>query len=169
MIEVYVSGLAYDTVSNAPVVLLKERDGERVLPIWIGTNEASVIALEISGMTYRRPLTHDLIRSILNGFTAKLQKIVVSSLKENTFYAKFYILASEKSIIEIDARPSDSIALALKMKAPIYITNDLEGSLIQLSTSSDDVPGDDEVDFDSLDLRNRLRNIKPEDFGDFNL
>ena len=169
MSEVYVSGLAYDTVSKAPVVLLKERDGERILPIWIGTNEASVIALEISGMTYRRPLTHDLIRSIMNGFSAKLQKIVVSSLKENTFYAKFYILASEKSIIEIDARPSDSIAMALKMKAPIYITNDLEGSLIQLSTSSDDALGDDEVDFDSLDLRNRLRNIKPEDFGDFNL
>ena len=74
MIEVYVTGLAYDTMTNAPVVLLKERNGLRVLPIWIGMNEASVIALELSGMSYKRPLTHDLIKSILNGFNGVLQK-----------------------------------------------------------------------------------------------
>ena len=169
MIEMYVSGMAFDTVTNAPVVLLKERHGQRVLPIWIGTNEASVIALELSGMSYKRPLTHDLIKSILNGFSAVLQKIVVSSLKENTFYAKFYILASEKSIIEIDARPSDSIAMALKMKAPIYVSTDLEDSLIQLLPPKDSDPGQQDESADSFDLRNRLRNIKPEDFGDFNL
>lgn len=169
MIEVYVTGLAYDTMTNAPVVLLKERNGLRVLPIWIGMNEASVIALELSGMSYKRPLTHDLIKSILNGFNGVLQKVVVSSLKDNTFYAKFYILASENAIIEIDARPSDSIAMALKMKAPIYISHELDDSLIQLSSPSDDAPEHEDVDFNSMSMKNRLRNIKPEDFGDFNL
>lgn len=168
MIEVYVSGLAFDTVTKSPVVLLKERDNERVLPIWIGMNEASVIALELSGMTYRRPLTHDLIKSILNGFDAVVQKVVVSALKENTFYAKFYILAQENSIIEIDARPSDSIAMALKMHSKIYVSPDIEDSFITLNTSDDiDVLDDDE--FDQLDIKKRLRNIRPEDFGDFNL
>ena len=168
MIEVYVSGLAFDTITNAPVILLKESGGQRFLPIWIGMNEASVIALELADMTYERPLTHDLIRSILHGFNASLQKVFVSSLQENTFYAKFYILASENSIIEIDARPSDSIAMALKMKAPIYISDDLNDSLIQLSPSSDDNSLEDE-EIDPMDLRKRLRNINPEDFGNFNL
>jgi len=169
VIEVYVSGLAYDTVTKAPVVLLKERDGLRVLPIWIGMNEASVIALELSGMTYKRPLTHDLMKSILNGFNAVLQKVVVSSLKDNTFYAKFYILAPGNSIIEIDARPSDSIAMALKMKARIYVSSELEDSFIHLSPGPDGPTEDEPSEFDPMDLKNRLRNIKPEDFGDFSL
>jgi bifunctional DNase/RNase len=179
MIEVYVSGLAFDTVSNAPVVLLKEREGERVLPIWIGPNEAGVIALELSGMAYRRPLTHDLLKSVLNGFNAQLQKVVVSSLQENTFFAKFYIQASESEIIEIDARPSDSIAMALKMDAPIFISEELEDSLIELTADSDDEEmeeedfegeTDEEPDFSAqMELRKRLRNIKPEDFGNYNL
>ena len=168
MIEVIVSGLAYDTLSNAPVVLLKEREGERVLPIWIGPNEAGAIALELSGVTYRRPLTHDLLKSVLNGFNAVVQKIVVSSLQESTFYAKFYIQVSENEIIEIDARPSDSIAMALKMKAPIYISDELDNSMITLSPN-EDAPVDEDDMFSPVDLRKRLRNIKPEDFGDFNL
>ena len=105
----------------------------------------------------------------LKGFNAVLQKIVVSSLKDNTFYAKFYILASESSIIEIDARPSDSIAMALKMKAPIYVSYELEDSLIHLSSPAVDEPDQEDDDFNPMDLKNRLRNIKPEDFGDFNL
>jgi len=170
MKEVFVSGLAYDSLSNAPVVLLKERTGPRVLPIWIGTNEAGAIALELSGVAYKRPLTHDLIRSVLNGLDAVLQKVVVSSLQESTFYAKFYIRASEREIIEIDARPSDSIAMALKMKAPIYISDEVEDSMIELTPSPEggSLP-DDSGDFSSFDLQKRLRNIKPEDFGDFNL
>jgi hypothetical protein len=169
MNEVYVSGLAFDTLSRAPVVLLKEVDGNRVLPIWIGPNEAAVIALELSGVTYKRPLTHDLLKSVLNGFNAKLQKIVVSSLKDNTYFAKFFIQADENSIIEIDARPSDSVAMALKMNAPIYISEEIESSLIELMPSSDDGPEDNNTSTDPLDLKNRLRNIKPEDFGNYNL
>lgn len=168
MIEAYVSGLAFDTLSNAPVVLLQERNGKRILPIWIGPNEAGAIALELSGIAYRRPLTHDLLKSILNGFNANLQKIVVSSLQENTFFAKFYIQASENEIIEIDARPSDSIAMALKMKAPIYISEELGDSMIELSQDSNN-PDDEDESMSPTDLKKRLRNINPEDFGDFNL
>jgi hypothetical protein len=177
MIEVFVSGLAFDTLSNAPVVLLKERQGERVLPIWIGPNEAGVIALELSGMLYKRPLTHDLLKSILQGFNADLQKVVVSSLQENTFYAKFYIQASLHEIIEIDARPSDSIAMALKMHAPIFISEELENSLVLLSSEENEEEGEsgeedteERRDFTARqDLRKRLRNIRPEDFGNYNL
>ena len=167
MIEAYVSGLAFDTLSNAPVVLLQERNGKRILPIWIGPNEAGAIALELSGIAYRRPLTHDLLKSIMNGFNAVLQKIVVSSLQENTFFAKFYIQASENEIIEIDARPSDSIAMALKMKAPIYISEELGDSMIELSQENE--ASDDDDSISPTDLKKRLRNINPEDFGDFNL
>ena len=169
MIEVFVSGLAFDTLYKQPVVLLKEIDGRRILPIWIGPNEAAVIALELSGVSYKRPLTHDLMKSVLNGFNAHLQKIIVSSLKENTYYAKFYIQADESSIIEIDARPSDSVAMALKMQAPIFISEELDNSLIDLMPSSDDDSEEDDTNADPLDLKSRLRNIKPEDFGNYNL
>ncbi|HDY87943.1 MAG TPA: bifunctional nuclease family protein [bacterium] len=169
MIEVFVSGLAFDTLSKAPVILLREIDGSRILPIWIGPNEAAVIALELSGVSYKRPLTHDLMKSVLNGFNAKLQKIVVSSLKDNTYYAKFYIQADEISIIEIDARPSDSVAMALKMKAPIFISDELNNSLIDFIPPSDDEPSEDDSFTDPMDLKSRLRNIKPEDFGNYNL
>ena len=181
MIEVYVSGLAFDTISNSPVVLLKERDGKRLLPIWIGPNEAGIIALELSGMSYKRPLTHDLLKAILKGFNAHLQKVVVSALKENTFYAKFYLIASENEIIEIDARPSDSITMALKMKSPIYVSEELEDSLVELSPADEGNPEEDDFDegtyegeneedyLSNMNLRKRLRNIKPEDFGNYNL
>lgn len=173
MFEVYVSGLAFDTLSRAPVVLLKEIDGNRVLPIWIGPNEAAVIALELSKVSPKRPLTHDLLKSVLNGFNAKLQKIIVSSLKDNTYFAKFYIKADESSIIEIDARPSDSVAMALKMNSPIFVSDELKNSLVELLPPSDDESGkSDEEDSslpDPMDLRSRLRNIKPEDFGNYNL
>ncbi|MFC1651279.1 bifunctional nuclease family protein, partial [Candidatus Latescibacterota bacterium] len=141
----------------------------RVLPIWIGPNEAAVIALDLSGVSYKRPLTHDLLKSVLNGFNAKLQKIVVSSLKDNTYFAKFYIQADKNSIIEIDARPSDSVAMALKMESPVFISEEIESSLIEF-----DQPNDDDMDIDDdspdlMDLKKRLRNINPEDFGNYNL
>lgn len=95
MFEVFVSGLAFDTLSRSPVVLLKEVEGEGILPIWIGANEAAVIALELSGITPKRPLTHDLLKAVLNGFNAQVQRILVSSLEENTYFAKFYIKAGK--------------------------------------------------------------------------
>lgn len=167
MFEVYVSGLAFDSLSRSPVVLLKEIDGRGILPIWIGPNEAAVIALELSDIAPKRPLTHDLMKSVLKGFNARVQRIVVSALEENTYYAKFYIMAGGNEIIEIDARPSDSIAMALKMESPIFIADELRSSLVELS------PGDgsesDDAGIDPTDLNSRLRRINPEDFGNFNL
>ena len=113
-------------------------------------------------------MTHDLLKSVMNGLNAVLQKVVVSSLKDSTFYAKFYIQASENEIIEIDARPSDSVAMAIKMKAPIYISDDLDDSLVELSLSAEESIEDNDA-ISPMDLKKRLRNIKPEDFGDFNL
>jgi len=167
MIEVFVSGMAFDTLSKAPVVLLREIEGPRVLPIWIGTNEAAVIALELSGVKYRRPLTHDLLKSVIDGFNAKVQKIIISSLKENTYYARLYILAAENSIVEIDARPSDSIAMALKTKAPIFVSDNLNGSFVDLLKNEGQEDSTDDVFNDSMDLKKRLRNIKPDDLSDF--
>ena len=167
MFEVFVSGLALDTLSRSPVVLLKEIDNEGMLPIWIGPNEAAVIALELSGIAPKRPLTHDLMKSVLNGFGARVQKILVSSLQDNTYYAKFYIQAGENEIVEIDARPSDSIAMALKMDSPIYVSEELRDSLVYLNESEEPVV--DEEKGDPMDLRNRLRTINPEDFGSFNV
>ena len=165
MFEVFVSGLAFDILSRSPVVLLKDIGGEGVLPIWIGPNEAAAIALEMSGISPKRPLTHDLLKSVLDGFSAQVQKIVVSSLQDNTYYAKFYIKAGENAIFEIDARPSDSIAMALKMNSPIFVADDLRDSLVHFSLSEDSGPGDELGD--PMDLKNRLRNIDPEDFGNF--
>lgn len=172
MLEVYVSGLAFDTLFKSPVVLLKEVNGSRVLPIWIGPNEAAVIALDLSGVSYKRPLTHDLMKSVMNGFNAKLQKIVISSLKDNTYYAKFYIKADQSSIIEIDARPSDSVAMALKMESPVFISEEIESSLIEFDRPDDpdDIDfGPDDDSAEIMDLKKRLRNIDPEDFGNYNL
>ena len=167
MFEVLVSGLAFDSLSQSPVVLLKEIGGEGVLPIWIGPNEAAVIALELSGITPKRPLTHDLMKSVLNGFNARVQRILVSALEENTYFAKFYIMAGENQLIEIDARPSDSIAMALKMESPIFVADSLRDSLLDFSSGGDPEPG--EPITGPMDLKSRLRNINPEDFGNFNL
>jgi uncharacterized protein len=169
MIEVFVSGLAFDTLVKAPVVLLKEVNGLRVLPIWIGPNEASAIALDLSGVSYKRPLTHDLLKSVIDGFNAKLQKIVISSLKDNTYYAKFYIKADQSSIIEIDARPSDSVAMALKMGSPVFISEEIEDSLVEFDQQDDRDPETETEPSEAMDLKKRLRNIDPEDFGNYNL
>jgi len=167
MTEVYISGLAIDSATNSPVVILKEPNSNKILPIWIGLSEASVIALELSNVNYRRPLTHDLIKSILNGFDATLQRVVINSIKDNTFYAKIYLLSSENSIIEIDARPSDSVALALKMKAPIYISDEIENNLVDISDYPDSPDNDSETTEENI-LKKRLKNIEPEDFDDLN-
>ena len=113
MIEVEVDGLAMDIVSNSPVIVLVSRELNKVLPIWIGHNEAWAIAMEISGMGAKRPLTHDLFKKVLVDLGARLDKVEIVELKEQTFYARIYISINGKQI-DVDARPSDSIALALQ-------------------------------------------------------
>jgi len=160
MIEVTVSGLGINGSSNSPVVILKEKDGSRVLPIWIGHNEASAIAMELAGVKFKRPLTHDLIKMLLVSLNATLMKVVISELKENTYYAHLYLKHGNNSV-SIDARPSDSIALALRMKAPVFTVDSLlTDTPIEVSKQKE---------YDPEQLRQQLKDMSPEDFGKFSL
>ncbi|HUU29323.1 MAG TPA: bifunctional nuclease family protein [archaeon] len=162
MIELTISGLGIDSSNNSPVILLKEKNGERVLPIWIGPSEASAIAMEISGVKFKRPLTHDLFKQCLLELGVVLEYIYIHELKENTYYARIYLNHKGKRF-ELDARPSDSIALALRMNAPIHTTDELleSASKIMPKTVTQTEEYDPEI------LRETLRKMNPEDFGKF--
>ncbi len=160
MLEVKVDGLALDMTTNSPVVILSPINLDKVLPIWIGHSEAWAIAMELSGVDSKRPMTHDLLKSIIASLAAKVEKVEITELKEQTFYARVY-LSSNGDSLDIDARPSDSIALALKAKAPIYV----EEALFNLNP--EDKP--EEVSNDPESLAERLRRIDPEDFGKYSL
>ena len=119
MLEVKVEGLALDMTTNSPVIILSPIDVNKVLPIWIGHSEAWAIATELSGVGSKRPMTHDLLKTVIMTLSARLERVEITELREQTFYAQV-LLASDDNNFTIDARPSDSIALALKLKAPIY-------------------------------------------------
>ena len=120
MLQMVVKGLTLDPLTNMPIVILKDIEGNRALPIWIGTFEANAIALEMERVTTPRPMTHDLIRNLLEGLKAKVSRIVVNDLRDNTFYAVIF-LAVNGTEVAIDSRPSDAIALASRMGAPIFV------------------------------------------------
>ncbi len=122
--QVYISILALDPESKDPVVILKEVDGERTLPIWIGLLEAQAIASVLEGVTFSRPMTHDLIKSVIDSIEVKVNRIVVSDLKDNTFFALISIDHKGREL-SIDARPSDALALSLRVKAPIFVAEDV--------------------------------------------
>ena len=124
MIEVRVQSLGLDRATNTPVVILQEKEGQRVLPIWIGPSEASAIAMELAGMKFSRPLTHDLLVSVVVGLGGALKRVLITKVVENTYYAEL-IIQRGGELISVDARPSDSIALALRMAAAIYTSDDL--------------------------------------------
>lgn len=155
--------LGLDRTSNSPVVILQEEDGERVLPIWIGPAEASAIAMELAGMKFARPLTHDLIKQVIVGLGADLRKVIITQVKDNTYYAELHIYRGD-AVIQIDARPSDSIAVALRLKAPIFTSDDL---LEQSLDVSDEGPSSDPQPLDEDALRSYLQKLNPEDFGKF--
>jgi hypothetical protein len=124
VIQVRVAKLAVDSSTQSPVVLLEGIDAKGVLPIWIGPPEANAILLQLNNQTYERPLTHDLLRIVIEGLDARVRKVVITELRGNTFFAKIYLGRGDE-ILAIDARPSDSIALALRTQAPIYVDPDL--------------------------------------------
>ncbi len=160
MIESKIGGLALDITTNSPVVTVKPIDSDQILPIWIGHYEAWAIGMEISGVVSKRPLTHDLIYSAITAMGGKVEKIEITDLVEQTFFAKIYISVNG-SMVEVDARPSDSIALSLKAKAPIYVSEDL----YNLKKEQREISGLP----DQESLRDRLRKINPEDFGNYKL
>ena len=163
MVEVKVVHLGLDRSSNTPVVILQEKDGERVLPIWIGPSEASAIAMELAGVKFSRPLTHDLVKQVVSGLGGQLTRISITKVQENTYFAEMEIQQGDK-VVRIDARPSDSIAVALRFGAPIFTQEDLLGvSSIDLVEPG---PGEPEsIDADSL--KSYLEKLDPEDFGKF--
>ena len=161
MVKAKINGLALDVTSNSPVVILSPEDSEKVLPIWIGHFEAWAIAMELSGVNSKRPMTHDLLRKIIEAVGGKVVKVEVTELKDQTFFAKIH-LQRDGSTMEVDARPSDSIALALKAKAPIFVNEEL----FQERGSSG---AENKKQYDAEALKERLRNIKPEDFGQYSL
>lgn len=160
MVRVRVAHLGLDRTSNTPVVVLKEEEGERTLPIWIGAPEANAIALELQGVKPERPLTHDLMKLLVSGLGGELRRVVISGLRENTYVAELLIYRGG-DVFEVDARPSDSIALALRMHAPIYTIDDL---LDRTATGGDPAP---EPASDPEALKRFLSKLDPEDLGRF--
>jgi len=175
MVEVRVQSLALDRSTNTPVVILQELDGERVLPIWIGPSEASAIAMQLADMEFSRPLTHDLLCSVLKGLGGAVQKVIITKVESSTYYAEL-IVRRNGEVFSLDARPSDSIAVALRVDARIFAQDDLlEDATIEISDDESSV----EMTFDSPatpssdegmgpeELKEYLRKLNPEDFGRF--
>jgi bifunctional DNase/RNase len=156
-LRVTVGGLVKDQRNN-PVVLLKLDDSDEVLPIWIGHSEALAIELQIRGNSFERPLTHDLLKTAIESLGAAIVKVAITELKDNTFFAKLY-LQRDNEIYAIDARPSDSIALALKSSADIYVSNEVFKNHKRLM-QSDQLPSDNSDEA----LRKYLRDLDPGDF-----
>ena len=159
-IEMKIRGLMMDPVTNMPIVILKDVNGSAILPIWVGVYEANAIALEIEKVQTPRPMTHDLIKNLLTGLSVVVKKVVVTDLKEDTFYALIWLERNGTSIT-IDSRPSDALALALRTDAPIYVAEEVLKSSKIASAVSEKV-GNEE-------LRRWLENLGEEDLGKYKM
>ena len=159
-----VSGLTVDPVTNNPIVILKEKDGERTLPIWIGLLEATAIASELEGIQFSRPMTHDLLKSIMEMINIRVNKIEVIELKNNTYYALIYITHGEEEI-SIDARPSDALALSLRVDAPIFVAEDVITQSQQLDLQSEP----EDTSEQGKKWQEILEKLNPEDFGKYKM
>jgi bifunctional DNase/RNase len=161
-IEFKIKGLMMDPITNSPIVVLQDAASETLLPIWVGIFEANAIALQIEKVETPRPMTHDLIKGLLTHLNAQVLKVVVTELKENTFYALIFLNFNGK-LITVDSRPSDAIALALRTDSPIFVTDDVIAQSSTLSTSStSDRSSPDQI-------REWLENLSPEDLGKYKM
>ena len=160
-VEMKVRGLALDPVSNMPIIILRDEEEKRSLPIWVGIFEANAIALELEKISTPRPMTHDLIKNILESEDAKVEKIVVNDLRDNTFFALIHLRLGEEEIT-VDSRPSDAIALALRVGAPIFVDDDV----VRRAKSVEVAPKESD---DQEKLKEWLENLKPEDFGKYKM
>ena len=159
-IEMTIKGLMVDPITNMPIVILRDEGGEHVLPIWVGIFEANAIALQIENVTTPRPMTHDLLRNLISDLNGTVEKIVVCDLKENTFYALIHVRVQGETVA-VDARPSDAIALALRVSAPIYV----EDVVVRNAKNLDFAP--DKAD--SERLAKWLENLDPEELGKYKI
>jgi len=177
VIELEVASLGLDKASNTPVVILREVGGERLLPIWIGPGEASAIAMELAGIKFSRPLTHDLLNTVVRSLGSELVRVLITRVVDNTYYASL-MLQRNGETITIDSRPSDSVALALRASAPIFADADLldrttveiEGASLEpgFGGAAAGGPGASEQEAAPPEkLRDYLKRLDPEDFGRF--
>jgi bifunctional DNase/RNase len=159
-IEMTIKGLMIDPITNMPIVVLRDEDGRRVLPIWVGIPEANAIALQIENVTTPRPMTHDLLVSVIRQLDANVERIVVCDLKENTFFAEI-LLQTPAGPVVIDARPSDAIALALRTQSPILV----EESVIDGAADAEKSNDNDEMGR----LRRWFEGLSEEDLGKYKM
>ena len=152
--------LMVDPITNLPIILLRDRDGQRVLPIWVGASEANAIALQIENITTPRPMTHDLLRNVIHDLKAEIRKVVVSDLKDNTFYALIHLEVNGEPLA-VDARPSDAIALALRARAPTFV----EDRVIDNAKTNDFAP--DKTDAERL--QKWLESLDPDEMGKYKM
>jgi len=160
-VEMKIRGLMMDPVTNMPIVILKDVGGASVLPIWVGIYEANAIALEIEKVSTPRPMTHDLIKTLLLGLDAGIQKVVVNELKDDTFFAVIWIQRNGE-LISVDSRPSDALALALRLDCPIYVDDSVLKSSKLANTVADRMSTNQE-------MRRWLESLGDEDLGRYKM
>jgi bifunctional DNase/RNase len=159
-VEMKIRGLMMDPVTNMPIVVLKDTNGNAVLPIWVGIYEANAIALEIEKVQTPRPMTHDLLRNVLLGLNVRVHKVVVNELREDTFYALIWV-ERDGQVMSIDSRPSDALALALRVDCPIFVDEEvLKNSKVSNAVSEKS---------SSEELRKWLENLNDEDLGRYKM
>ena len=159
-LEMKIRGLMMDPVTNMPIVILKDVSGASVLPIWVGIYEANAIALEIEKVQTQRPMTHDLIKSLLLGLETGVKKVVVNELREDTFYAIIW-LEKDGHLISVDSRPSDALALALRLDCPIFVDEQVLANSKVSAASTDKINNEE--------LRRWLENIPDDDLGRYKM
>ncbi len=162
-IEMKVSGIILDPVSNVPIVILKDEEGKHTLPIWIGLLEASAIAMELEKIKIHRPLTHDLLKNILEQLQVAVLKIEITDLRDNTYYALIHLNAGG-TILAIDSRPSDAIALALRTESPIYVSKAVLDKSRQLDEKEREFSKENKDKWTEI-----LESLDPEDFGKYKM
>lgn|SRR5574344_407017 len=156
MIEMKVMGIALDTRTGSPIVVLHDLDNRKALPIWIGSAEASAIIRKIEKLSVARPMTHDLIKTIVEKTGYKIDKVEINDVEKETYYATIYLVKGEETI-EIDSRPSDAIAVAMRAEAPIFVTANV---LMNGSVSTDTVKDEEEA----AEFKDFIQSVKPSDF-----
>ena len=164
-IPMSIKGLMMDPITNMPIVILHDPDGRRVLPIWVGVFEANAIALQIENVATPRPMTHDLLRTMIDELDARVTRIVINELRESTFYAQIRLIisrAGSESTLEVDARPSDAIALALRTEAPIFVSQDV---LEQAQTLTPEAGSEEHAE----KTKEWFENLSPEDLGKYKM
>ncbi len=159
-IEMTIKGLMVDPITNMPIIILRDKDGQRVLPIWVGIFEANAIALQMENIATPRPMTHDLLRNVIQDLSGAVRKVVVSDLKDTTFYALIYVETPAETGA-IDARPSDAIALALRTQAPIFVEESVIDNAKTVDFTSDKA--------DTERLQKWLESLDPEELGKYKM